>query len=133
MPHDHRNAAHAGPDAGRGAAGSALGPGKRTLTEQLGTGEALPAAQRTHFERSLGRDLSGVRVHTGEAAAAQADQVDARAFATGQHIVFGRGEHRPNDPGWQRLFAHEVAHTAQQQGAAPAGELATTQPGDAAE
>ncbi|TMQ06287.1 MAG: DUF4157 domain-containing protein [Deltaproteobacteria bacterium] len=133
MSHEHRNGSHAAPDAGRGAASSALAPGKRTLTEELGAGDTMPHTQRAPFERSLGRDLSGVRVHTGEAAAAQADRVDARAFATGQHIVFGRGEYRPSDRGGLHLFAHEVAHTAQQQGAAPAGELATTQPGDAAE
>src|SRR6185503_17310658 len=113
--------------------GRAGGPGKRTLTETLGPGTALPGEQRVQFERSLGQDLSGVRVHTDDAAADQADRVNARAFASGQDIVFGRGEYQANDNQSQRLLAHEVAHTAQQQGAAPAGELATTQPGDSAE
>jgi hypothetical protein len=111
----------------------AANPGKRTLTEELGGGDRLPDAPRARFERSLGRDLSGVRMHTGDAAAERADRVDARAFATGQHVVVGKGEHRPDDDKWLRLLAHEVAHTAQQPSAAPAGELATTQPGDGAE
>jgi DNA-binding phage protein len=115
--------------------GTATGdsPGKRTLTQQLGAGEGLPAVQRSQFEKSLGRDLSGVRVHTDDAAAEHADRVNARAYATGQDIVFARGEYNPFDRRSMQLLAHEVAHTAQQPGTSPSGELATTQPGDAAE
>src|SRR5690242_17246791 len=116
---------------GRAAATTGPGPGKRTLTDELGAGDSLPPVQRAQFEQSLGRDLSGVRVHTGETAAEHADRADARAYATGQDIVVGRGEQHGDK--WMSLLAHEVAHTAQQRDAAPAGELATTQPGDAAE
>jgi len=120
---------------GKGGATTATSgsPGKRTLTEQLGSGQALPSAQRATFERSLGRDLSSVRVHTDDAAADEADQVGARAFASGQDILFAKGEYNPSDRRGAQLLAHEVAHTAQQQGATPAGQLATTQPGDPAE
>jgi uncharacterized protein DUF4157 len=131
--HDRSRESPAAAGPGRGPAAPAAGPGKRTLTEDLGAGDALPEGQRTRFEQSLGRDLSGVRVHTGAAAADHADRVQARAFAAGPHVVFGRGEYRPDDPRGQHLLAHEVAHTAQQHGAAPGGDLATTQPGDAAE
>jgi len=127
----HESQAGAGP--GHGPTVPGAGPGKRTLTEDLGAGHALPDAQRDRFEQSLGRDLSGVRIHTGDAAADHADRAQARAFAAGPHIVFGRGEYRPDDPRGQHLLAHEVAHTAQQHGASPGGDLATTQPGDAAE
>jgi Domain of unknown function (DUF4157) len=121
-----------GPDSA-GASASASAPGKQTLTETLGAGESLPAVQRSQFERSLGRDLSGVRVHTGDAAGDEADRVNARAYATGQNIVFARGAYNPFDRRSVHLLAHEVAHTAQQQGAAPSGEPATTTPGDSAE
>ena len=67
---------------------SVPGPGKRTLTGELGAGEGLPGAQRSTFEQSLGRDLSGVRVHTNDAAANEAERVDAQAYASGQDIVF---------------------------------------------
>src|SRR5689334_14009640 len=77
---------------GRAAGAAGPSPGKRTLTDELGAGEGLPPVQRAQFEQSLGRDLSGVRVHTNEAAAERADRADARAFATGQDIVVGRGE-----------------------------------------
>ncbi len=131
--HDRSRESQAAAGPGRGLAAPAAGPGKRTLTEDLGAGQALPDAQRARFEQSLDRDLSGVRIHTGDAAADQADRVQARAFAAGPHVVFGRGEYRPGDQRGQHLLAHEVAHTAQQHGADPGGDLATTQPGDAAE
>jgi LysM repeat protein len=118
---------------GGATSGPSASPGKRTLTEQLGRGEALPDAQRATFERSLGRDLSAVRVHTNDAAASEANQVGARAFASGQDIVFAKGAYNPFDRRGVHLLAHEVAHTAQQQGATPADDLATTQPGDPAE
>jgi hypothetical protein len=129
--HDQAHGQHGG-HAGA-TSGPAATPGKRTLTEQLGGGEALPATQRQTFERSLGRDLSGVRVHTDDAAAGEADRVGARAYASGQDIVFAKGQYNPFDRRGAHLLAHEVAHTAQQQGATPDGELATTQPGDPAE
>jgi hypothetical protein len=121
----------------QGASGAALAPGKRTLSEELGGGEGLPDAPRSTFEKSLGRDLSGVRVHTSDAAASAAQRVDAHAYASGQDIVFARGAYNPFDRRSMQLLAHEVAHTAQQQGAAPSGDQAgnvtTTQPGDPAE
>src|ERR1041384_6264268 len=101
-----------------GADAMASAPGKQTLTETLGAGESLPAVQRQQFERSLGRDLSAVRVHTGDAAGNEADRVNARAYATGQNIVFARGAYNPFDRQSHHLLAHEVAHTAQQHGAA---------------
>src|SRR5687768_4433822 len=88
---------------------SAGSPGKRTLTEQLGSGQALPGAQRATFERSLGRDLSAVRVHTDDAAAGEADRVGARAYASGQDIVFAKGEYNPSQRRGAQLLAHEVA------------------------
>jgi LysM repeat protein len=115
------------------AGGSGPTPGKRTLTQDLGAGDGLPGAQRASFERSLGRDLSGVRVHTDEAAADAAQQQGARAYAVGPDIFFAKGEYNPGDPRSMHVLAHEVAHTAQQQGAAEPGELTTTTPGDTAE
>src|ERR1044071_50100 len=94
-----------------GAGAQASAPGKQTLTETLGEGEGLPAVQRSQFERSLGRDLSAVRVHTGDAAGNEADRVNARAYATGQNIVFARGAYNPFDRRSVHLLAHEVAHT----------------------
>jgi Domain of unknown function (DUF4157) len=62
--------------------------------------------------RLLGRDFSGVRIHTGERAAGYAAALGADAFAAGCDVVFGATRCST------RLLAHELVHVAQQ-GAAP--------------
>ena len=79
-------------------------------------GRPLDNDSRSFFERGFGRDLSGVRVHDGPAAAASARAVDARAYTVGQDIVFGEGRYAPNSDGGRALLAHELAHTVQQHG-----------------
>jgi len=78
-------------------------------------GGALDQSTRAFFETRFGRDLSGVRVHTGSLAAESARSVGARAFTLGNNIVFGHGEYAPEDPSGRRLMAHELAHVVQQQ------------------
>lgn len=108
-------------------------PGRETLTSDLSEGDGLPYRQKSLFESSLGRNLAGVRVHTDDASAAQADQHNARAYAVGNDIMFARGQYNPGTPEGDQLLAHEVAHTQQQQGAAPTENVRTTSPGDGAE
>lgn len=116
---------------GGGAAGRATLPADGA-DGLAGTG--LPYSQKSLFQSSLGADLSNVRVHTGPAAAKQADAVGARAFARGSDIMFAEGEYQPGTPEGDQLLAHEVAHTVQQRDAAPAdGPLPTTTPGDPVE
>ncbi len=78
-------------------------------------GLPLPIATRAFFEPRLGRDLSDVRVHTGEAAAQDNESLGARAFTVGNHISLARGESVGGTP----LLAHELAHVAQNEGRAP--------------
>src|SRR5262249_47021098 len=78
------------------------------------TPRLLPAAERSFFETRLGQDFSQVRVHTGEAAAAAAAALRARAFATGNDIVFADGRYDPASDKGRRLLAHELVHVAQQ-------------------
>lgn len=70
---------------------------------------------RSRAERSLGTDLSGVRVHKGEKASHANRQMGSRAFAHGQDIVLGESESN----GESSVMAHEIAHTVQQRGATP--------------
>lgn len=94
-------------------------------------GSALPAGMRDHLEGMLGENFDDVRIHAGDGPAAAAKSLDARAFTVGQDIHLGPGE-RPND---LALIAHEVAHTVQQRGGAPAvqNKRAVADTGDAAE
>lgn len=120
--------------------GKRAAPGRLTLTSEMEEGVPLPSPLRAKFEASLGRDLSAVRVHTGDAAHEQAAGVNARAYALGNDIYFAKGQYNPGTREGDHLIAHEVAHTQQQQGAMAslgkttlAATTATTTPGDRAE
>lgn len=71
------------------------------------------------MEERLGHDLSAVRVHTDERAAASARAVDALAYTVGSSIVFDRGRYAPHAAEGRRLLAHELVHTVQQCGGGP--------------
>ncbi|MET0341953.1 MAG: DUF4157 domain-containing protein [Polyangiales bacterium] len=60
-------------------------------------------------------DLSMVRVHTDDAAAASAREQNARAYAFGPNLVFAAGEYSPSTARGRTLLAHECAHVVQQQ------------------
>jgi hypothetical protein len=79
----------------------------RVLSEP---GEPLPAGIRGRFERRLGADLGGVRVHTNRLAALAANEVNALAFAVGKDLVFGDRQLQIANTEGQRLIAHELAH-----------------------
>lgn len=80
-------------------------------TERMGAGQPLAPHVQEAIERSFQVDMSPVRVHTGALAETHAKQLSARAFAHGNDIFLGRGEH----PGDVQLLAHEAAHVVQQQ------------------
>ncbi len=79
-----------------------------------GSGQPLDGGARSFMENRFGTDFSQVRVHTQGQAAASAGQINARAYTSGSHIVFGAGEYQPSTDGGKRLLAHELAHTVQQ-------------------
>lgn len=75
---------------------------------------SLPSDLRLKLEKLVRRDLTHIRVHTDENAAALAGMLRAEAFTTGWHILFADGRFAPNDPAGMWLLAHEIAHTLQQ-------------------
>lgn len=75
----------------------------------LATGTAWKGSDRAPVEAALGADLAKITIHEGEAAAAAAVAVGARAFTIGSSIVLGAGE-SPADP---VLMAHEATHVLQ--------------------
>ncbi|HUH03376.1 MAG TPA: DUF4157 domain-containing protein, partial [Kofleriaceae bacterium] len=119
----------------RDPAGSAVQPNAREQVEAAagGSGEPLPVGLRGRLEGALGADLSGVRTHQGGNSARAATALSANAFAQGQDIHFAPGRYDPESPAGERLIAHEVAHTVQQQGASsadPQADLEVSSPGD---
>ena len=81
-----------------------------------GGGQPLPGSTRAFFETRFGQDFSQVRLHTDARAADAARAVNARAFTTGQDVVFGAGQYAPGTEHGRRLMAHELTHVIQQYG-----------------
>jgi hypothetical protein len=78
------------------------------------SGQPLDSVNVARFQTALGHDLSAVRLHIGDRAAASAALLAARAYTVGRHIVFGRGEYSPVTARGRRLIGHELAHVIQQ-------------------
>ena len=79
--------------------------------EQLSSGgQALAPDTRAFFEDRMGRDLSDVRVHKGQASDDLNASISARAFTFRNHIWLGRSE----SEGPSFTMAHEMAHVLQQ-------------------
>jgi hypothetical protein len=74
---------------------------------------ATPAARLPFsdtLQRAFGRhDVSSIQAHTGPEATASAQAMGADAYATGDHVVLGRGADL-------HTVAHEAAHVVQQRG-----------------
>lgn len=79
-----------------------------------GKGSPLPDNTRQFFENRLSHDFSDVRVHTDNNAGALARSVNARAFTTGNDIVFAGGQYAPDSTPGKKLLAHELTHVVQQ-------------------
>jgi hypothetical protein len=79
------------------------------------------AAVRGRTGELLGRDFSGVRFHTGAAAADETRADGAHAVTRGRDVYFAPGRFRPDHPLGRALIAHELTHVAQQRAAPPAG------------
>jgi hypothetical protein len=85
------------------------------------SGTPLAPFTRAFMEQRFGHNFARVRVHADTEAARSAQQVYARAYTFGPHIVFGSGEYRPGTQEGNHLIAHELAHVVQQSGGAPQG------------
>lgn len=101
---------------------SQISGARRSLLSCALPAKPLPAAERAYFENRLGQDFSRVRLHTGAQAAGVAGALGAKAFASGEDIVFGDGRYQPGGGAGRELLGHELAHVAQQRqgGGAPA-------------
>jgi hypothetical protein len=89
-------------------------PESVNLALQSSGGQPLEQNIRDSMEQSFGADFSDVRIHTGSQAARAAQDINAKAFTTGQNIYFGAGQHQPGTRDGQKLLAHELTHTIHQ-------------------
>jgi hypothetical protein len=78
------------------------------------SGQALEPAAKSFMETRFNRKFDGVQVHTDGEAANSARDISARAYTSGNHIVFGEGQYQPHTEGGRHLLAHELTHVVQQ-------------------
>lgn len=81
-----------------------------------GGGRPLDSGVKRFMESRMGMDFSGVRIHTDTRAAESARSIQAKAYTSGNQIVFGQGEYRPETSSGKYLLAHELTHVGQQSG-----------------
>lgn len=82
------------------------------------SGQSLDTSIQREMEERMGESFDDVRVHTDSKAAKACQDINAKAFTVGNHIVFNHGEYNPGSSEGQHLLAHELAHVRQQTGGA---------------
>ena len=89
---------------------AALERGEGVLRDQVP--RRLSLAEREKMRRVLGVDPGGdVALHTGPAASAAAEAMEAKAFTLGsKDIYFKEGAYQPETVEGQALLAHELTH-----------------------
>jgi len=104
------------PSHNRPAASASVGGNQaaQRLLSQSGRGQPLADSGRRFFEPRFGQSLEHVRVHNDAAAHQSARALHARAFTSGNDIVFANQQYAPETQGGKSLLAHELAHTIQQ-------------------
>jgi Domain of unknown function (DUF4157) len=107
-----------------------LDPHRKAAETVHGGGAELDAATRARTRQATGTSLEDVRVHTDDAAAHAAEEIDADAYTLGRHIVFAPGQFAPQTPHGQRLLAHELTHVLQLRTPAGQGTLRVTDPAE---
>jgi hypothetical protein len=98
------------------AASTAIPAPPAARTALRTSGQPLDANTRAFFEPRFGRDFGQVRIHADAQSAASARDLQAQAFAFGQHIVFADRHFAPASSAGRALLAHELAHVAQSNG-----------------
>ncbi|NOQ72221.1 MAG: DUF4157 domain-containing protein [Crocinitomix sp.] len=78
------------------------------------TGSPMDSGTMSYMENGFGTDFSGVKIHTGATANNLSNQIQAKAFTTGNDIYFNQGEYNPSTNSGKHLLAHELTHTIQQ-------------------
>ncbi len=58
-------------------------------------------------------NFKDVRVHDDSSISNSAEFLNAKAYTSGNHIVFGQGQYRPATRKGKELLAHELAHVVQ--------------------
>jgi hypothetical protein len=87
-----------------------------SINRAKGGGQSLDSGLQRSMGQAMGADFGGVKVHTDSQADTLNRSLSSRAFTTGNHLFFKRGEYNPGSQGGQELIAHELTHVMQQTG-----------------
>ncbi|MEP2936711.1 MAG: DUF4157 domain-containing protein [Gilvibacter sp.] len=85
------------------------------INQSKGRGQAMDKGTNAAMSSSFGTDFSHVSIHTDETAVQLSQDLGAKAFTTGNDIYFNRGQYDPSSKSGQKLLAHELTHTVQQE------------------
>src|SRR6266498_13001 len=80
-----------------------------------GKGQSPPGEAQYFFGKKMGHDFSNVKIHTGTEAEKSAKDINAKAYTTGNNIVFNKSQYNPASAEGKKLLAHELTHVIQQQ------------------
>ena len=90
---------------------------EQNLTRAKTGGQPLDRQLQRKMGNAIGADFSPIRIHQDNRADHLSRSIQAKAFTTGNHIFFKKGEYNPSSQSGQKLIAHELTHTVQQGGA----------------
>jgi hypothetical protein len=96
------------------AGGAASSQSPQAVMQSLGKGSSMDGGTKSKMEGAFESNFSNVEIHTDSNAAQLSKDMNARAFAVGNHIAFAGGEYQPGTLTGDALMAHELAHTMQQ-------------------
>ncbi|WP_018681898.1 DUF4157 domain-containing protein [Actinokineospora enzanensis] len=116
----------------RAVGNQALAEGDLVHSVLSESGRPLDTPVREEMESRMGEDFSDVRVHTDTSAQRSAEEIGARAYTSGNHVVAGAGGLD------KHTLAHELTHVVQQRSGPVAGTdngsgLSISDPSDAFE
>jgi hypothetical protein len=106
---------------------------EKRIQQERTSGQPLEAEMRREFEKTLGVDLSGVRIHATSEADHLNQHIHSSAFTTGEDIFFSSGTFDPDTSAGRQLLTHELTHVVQQgSGRVPGGanHMVLNNPGD---
>jgi hypothetical protein len=86
------------------------------INSAKGSGQSINEETRSFLEPRFGQDFSDVRIHTGAESDNLNNNLQAKAFTTGNDIFFRDGDYNPNSSDGRELLAHELTHVVQQGG-----------------
>jgi hypothetical protein len=98
------------------ADGTATGTANTTSyigTLNSGGGSKLPAETTQFFYDRMGYNFENVNIHTGANATRSTKEVNAKAYAIDNNIVFNEGQYNPKTQEGKKLLAHELTHVVQ--------------------